>query len=267
MAARAIWKGVIKARGLEVPIRLFSAVEDKDVHFRLLHAKDKTPVHQLMVDAETGKSVAAERIRRGLEVEPGVFVLLEPEELEELEPESSRDVEVTRFIDADAIPVQYYDRPYWVGPDGDAGAYFALAEALARKGKHGIVRWTMRKKRYAGALHSDGEHLALSVLRSADEVVASTELQAPPGREIQAGERRMAEQLVAALEGPFDPEEFHDEFRERVLDLVERKAKGRKPKVERRVAPKPAARSLENALQASLEAARRSDTARERKTA
>lgn len=261
MAARAIWKGVIKARGFEVPIRLYSAVEDRDVHFRLLHAKDKTPVHQLMIDAETGKAVPSERIRRGLEVEPGVFVLLDPEELEELEPESSRDVEVTRFVEADAIPVQYYDRPYWVGPDGDTGAYFALADALGRKGKHGIVRWTMRKKRYTGALHSDGEHLALIVLRHAEEVVASTELSAPAGRELQSAERKMAEQLVAALEGPFDPEEFHDELRERVLELVERKAKGRKPRLERRVEPKPAARSLENALQASLE------EARERKTA
>jgi DNA end-binding protein Ku len=256
-----MWKGVIVMGRIEVPIRLYSAVEDRDVHFRLLHAKDKTPVHQLMIDPTTGKSVQRDRVRRGLEVEDGVYVLLDDEELAELEPEPSREIEVTRFVDPAAIPVQFYDRPYWVGPDGDAAAYAALAEALAHQGKHGVVRWTMRKKRYAGALHSDGEHLALLVLRPAQEVVASTELSAPAGRELQPAERKMAEQLVAALEGPFDPTEFHDEFRERVLDLVERKAKGGKVKLVRPTEPKPTEGALDRVLRASLEAARERKTA------
>jgi DNA end-binding protein Ku len=273
MAARAIWKGVIVLQRVKVPVRLYSAVEDRDVHFRLLHAKDKTPVHQRMVDPSTGKTVPRERIHRGLEVESGVYVMLDPEELAELEPEASREIEVTRFVDPAAIPAQLYDRPYWVGPDGDAAAYLALADALARKGKHGIVRFTMRKKRYAAALHSDGEHLSLIVLRPAQEVVTATELDAPEGRELQAAERKMAEQLVAALEGPFDPAEFQDEFRERVLDLVRRKAKGQKVRLPRQVERKPSGESLQGALRASLAAARKSEesrehaTARERKTA
>jgi DNA end-binding protein Ku len=263
MAARAIWKGVITLRKTSVPVRLYSAVEDRDVHFRLLHAKDKAPVTQRMVNPKTEKTVPSERIRRGFEVDDGLFVMLEREELAKLEPEPSRSIEVTRFVLPSAISPQYYDRPYWLGPDGDTKAYFALAEALAASGKLGILRWTMRKKRYHGALKSDGEHLSLIALRPADEVVAATDIKAPPGRATQPAERRMAEQLVAALEGAFDPAEFRDEFRDRVLELIERKKRGGRVQRARRAGPAPTKESsLERALEQSLRAAQK-----ERKTA
>jgi DNA end-binding protein Ku len=119
----------------------------------------------------------------------------------------------------------------------------------------------MRKKRYAGALRSDGEHLSMVALRYADQVVAASEIAAPPGRELQPAERRMAEQLVAALEGPFDPTEFRDEFRERVLELVEKKAKGGRVKLPRPIELAPRERSLESALAKSLEATKQRKTA------
>jgi DNA end-binding protein Ku len=262
MAARAIWKGVITLRTTRVPVRLYSAVTDRDVHFRLLHEKDKQPVTQRMVNPKTEEIVPSERVRRGLEIEDGVFVMLDKAELAEVEPEPARDIEVTRFVEPSAIPPQFYERPYWLGPDGDSGAYFALAAALHSTGKHGIVRWTMRKKRYQGALESDGEHLMLIAMRSREEVVASTDLRASPGHELRAAERKMAEQLVAALEAPFDPTEFQDEFRERVLELVKRKARGQRPKRAPKAEPRPKVVSLERALEQSLRA-----TAAERKTA
>ena len=134
MAARAIWKGVLELGKARVPVRFYSAVEDRDVHFRLLHAKDKQPVSQQMVNPETGKPVPPENVRRGFEVENGVFVLLDDDELAELEPEPSRDVEVKHFVPARAIAPQLFERPYWLGPDGDQNAYLALAHALAAKG-------------------------------------------------------------------------------------------------------------------------------------
>jgi DNA end-binding protein Ku len=261
MAARAIWKGVLNLGKARVPVRFYSAVEDRSVHFRLLHAKDKEPVSQRMVNPETGKPVAPEDIRKGFEVESGVFVLLDDDELAELEPEPSRDVEVKQFVAPRGIAPQLYERPYWLGPDGDRNAYLALAQALAAKQQHGIVSWTMRKKRYVGSLHSDGEHLMVVTLRFGDEVVLPAELEAPAGPELRAAERRMAEQLVAALEGPFDPTEFHDEFRERVLDLVTRKARGGRIKRARRPEPKRREVSLERALERSLHDARQRKTA------
>ena len=261
MAARAMWKGVLVVRKERVPVRFYSAVEDRDVHFRLLHDKDKVPVSQQMVNPKTQKPVESVRIRKGFEIENGIFVLLDDEELEKIEPQASRDIEVTRFVPLRAVAPQFYERPYWLAPDGDANAYLALAQALGAKEKVGVARWTMRRKRYVGALRSDGERLEIVAMHFADEVVVPAELAAPGGPELRPAERRMAEQLVGALEGPFDPSEFHDEFRERVQELVERKAKGGRVKLPRRVERKPKEVSLERALEHSLR------EARERKTA
>jgi DNA end-binding protein Ku len=233
-------------------VRFYSAVEDRDVHFRLLHEKDKKPVSQHMINPTTGEAVESADVRRGFEVEDGVFVLLDEDELADLEPEPSRDVHVKRFVTSRAIAPQLYERPYWLGPDGDRNGYLALARALSAKGYQGIAHWTMRKRRYVGALHSDGERLMMSTLRAGDEVVLPAELTAPKGPELRAAERKMAEQLVAALEGPFDPEEFHDEFRERVLEMIERKARGGRVKAAPRRAPARREVSLEIALEKSL---------------
>jgi DNA end-binding protein Ku len=262
-AGRAIWKGTIALGRTRLPVKLYSAVEDRSVHFHLLHAKDKVPIRQQMVNPKTGEAVPSERIRKGFELEDGVFVLLDRGELASIEPEASRDIEVARFVEAGVIAPQYYDRPYWLGPDGDRDGYFALVEALRESGREGVLRWTMRKKRYAGALRSDGEYLSLIALRPAEEVLAATDVEAPPGRPLSAAERRMAQQLVAALEGPFDPSEFRDEFRHRVLELIERKQRGGKVK---KLRPRAAAATSEGSLERALAASLRA-TAKERKTA
>jgi DNA end-binding protein Ku len=261
MAARAIWKGVLTIGKSHVPVRFLSAVEDRDVHFRLLHEKDRQPVSQHMVNPTTGEAVDSADIRRGFEVDNGVYVLLDKDELDDLQPEPSREVEIKRFVASRAIAPQLYERPYWLAPDGDRNAYLALARALATKGYQGIAHWAMRKRRYVGALHSDGEHLMISTLRTGDEVVLASELTAPTGPELRAAERKMAEQLVAALEGPFDPEEFHDEFRERVLEMVERKARGGRVKTAPRRAPARREVSLEQALERSLKGMKERKTA------
>lgn len=258
--ARAIWKGVIRFGTAEVPVKLFSGVQDRSVHFRLLYERSKTPVKQRMVDPETGKEVPYEEIRRGFEVEEGVFVMLDEEELESLEPEPSRDIEITRFLPVGALDHQWYDRPYHLGPDGGEREYFALVKALEKEGREGIARWTMRKKSYSGALRVEEGHLALITLRHAQEVIPASALEAPKGRKPDARELKMARQLVAALEAPFDPTEWRDEYRDRVLELVEAKAEGKVLKF-----PEPAKRTAAEDLSASLEAS--IAAARERKSA
>jgi DNA end-binding protein Ku len=256
VSARAIWKGVIRVDDLALPVKLYSALEDRQVRFHLLHATDGERVKQRMVHSATGKEVPAEEVRKGFEAEPGVFVLLAEEELAGLEPESSRDIEITRFVAPEVLAHPWYRRPYYLGPDGDREGYFALAEALRRTGKEGVARWVMRKKRYLGALRPVGTHLLLVSLRHADEVISADQLEPPAGRALDPRERKMAEQLVAALEGSFEPGEFHDEYRARVLELIEAKAKGRKVPAKR--APRrPKAAPLAQALEASLRAVRK----------
>jgi DNA end-binding protein Ku len=254
--ARAIWKGVVSFEDVEVPVKLYSAVQERGVHFRLLHEKDLEPVQQRMVNPVTGKVVEYEDVRRGFEVERGVFVLIDDDELEALEPEPSRTIEITRFVPPGTITHQWYDRPYFLGPDDDEGAYFALARALAEQEREGVARWVMRKKSYAGALRAEGDHLALITLRNAGEVVPVSALEAPGGRALDERELRMAKQLIAALEDEFDPTEYRDEFRDRVLELVHAKAEGRSI-TRKRAAKKAPQKPLAALLEASVASARK----------
>jgi DNA end-binding protein Ku len=217
---------------VQVPVKLYAAVEDRKLHFRLLDAGSHTPVQQRMVDPDSGEEVPPEEVRKGFATGDGRFVLLDEEDLEALDPEPSRDIEVTRFVDIGTIDHPWYDRPYYVGPDGDTESYFALAAALAEQEKEGIARWVMRGKAYQGALRLEGEHLMLVTLRHAGEVVAASELPTPKGRAPEKQELAMAEQLLDALSGDFEPEAFRDGYRERVLELVEAKAAGKTVRLE-----------------------------------
>jgi DNA end-binding protein Ku len=253
--ARAMWKAALRFGDQELAVKLYAAVEDRDVHFRLLHAKDHVPVTQRMVDPVSDEEVAPDEARRGLEVERGVFVLLRDEELEAVQPAASRAIEVTRFVPRAAIDPGWYRRPYWLGPDGSDADYFALARALAESERCGLARWVMRKKRYVGALAASDGYLALVAMAPAEEVVTGAQLAPPEGAPIRKEERQLAEQLLAALDAPFDPAVLRDPLRERLRDLIAAKAEGRTLAPERAPA-RPAPKDLQRALRASVAAAK-----------
>jgi DNA end-binding protein Ku len=252
MAARAIWKGDLKLDSTKVPVKLYSAVQDQTVRFHILDEGSKTRVKQHMVDPGSGKEVSNEEIQKGFEVEPGTFVILQQEELESLEPEASREIEITQFVPPNEIAPEFYDRPYYLGPDGDQTAYFALAEALSNKEKEGVARWVMRKQPYVGALRAEGDHLMLFTLRNAEEVLLAKDLPRPAGRAPDKKELSMAKQLVELLKGEFNPKDYQDEYRARVMEFVEKKAKGHAPKL-RLVKTKRKAASLDKVLSKSIE--------------
>jgi DNA end-binding protein Ku len=252
MAARAIWKGELKIDGTKVPVKLYAALTDQAVRFHILDKRAKTRVKQHMVDAEGGREVANEEIQKGFEVAPGTFVILDEKELESLEPKATREIEVKKFVRPQSIAPEFYDRPYYLGPDGDQAAYFALAEALRKQDREGVAHWVMRKQPYAGALRAEGDHLVLFTLRSADEVLSAKELPRPAGRAPDKKELSMARQLVELLKGEFDPKEYQDEYRQRVKEFVEEKAKGRPPRL-RLVKNKRQPASLDKILSQSIE--------------
>lgn len=252
MAARAIWKGNLKLNSTRVPVKLYSAVQDRTVRFHILDNRSQMRVKQHMVNAETGEEVPNEEIQKGFEVEPGTFVILSDKELESLEPESSRDIEVMQFVPLAAIPPEFYDRPYYVGPDGDLTAYFALVEALKNKKREGVVRWVMRKQPYMGAVRAEDDYLVLLTLRNAEEVLSARDLPRPAGRAPDAKELNMAKQLVELLRGDFDPKEYKNEYRQRVMEFIERKSKGRAPKL-RLVKAKRKSTALDKVLSKSIE--------------
>jgi DNA end-binding protein Ku len=263
MAARAIWNGKLRAGTLTVPVQVFSAAKDRGVHFHLLHAEDRTRVQQRMVHPETGEPVPKGQIRRGVEVDPGVFVFVEPEEVEALEPAASRDLTIERFVPSGTVPAAAIDRPYWLGPHGDAerARYFALADALESKSREGIASWVMRNRPYRGVLRARDGYLVLATLRLGATLIRTEDLEAPAGEGVDAKERTMARQLVAALEGPFDPADFKDTYRARVEELIAAKARGRRTTVRKFEPRKPPRRDLSQLLQASLNDARKKQKA------
>jgi len=258
MAARAIWKGNLKLNSTRVPVKLYSAVQDRTVRFHILEQKSKTRVKQHMVEPESGKEITSDEIQKGFEVEPGTFVILNEEELQKLEPEPSREIEIAQFVSPTEIPPEYFDRPYYLGPDGDESAYFALAEALQKKDREGVAHWIMRKQPYVGALRAEDDHLMLFTLRNAEEVLSAKDLPRPSGRAPDKKELAMATQLVELLKGEFDPKEYKDEYRQRVREFVEKKAKGHAPRL-RLVKTKRKAASLDKILAKSIESLKKKE--------
>lgn len=249
-----MWKGSLQLGEHEVPLKLYAAAERGGTSLRLLDPKTGRPVHQRMIDPRTGDEVA--EVHRGFEVERGTFVLLSDEELAEIEPAKSSEIEVLAFVPTDAIDLARYHRPYWLGPDGEPEAYAALARALTKTDRIAVVKWVMRKRRYVGALRAEDGYLALSTLRHADEVVAPTAIDAPKAK-VDAKEAKLAAQLVDALADDFDLSEYRETYRDRLAEVLKKKARGetieRLPKSEAPAAPD----DLEEVLRRSLEAAKK----------
>jgi DNA end-binding protein Ku len=244
-----MWKADLALGELKVPVKLFSAVRDTKVHFRLLHAADHAPVKQQLIDPETEQPVASAEAKKAVAVDRGVYVVLTEAEQAALAPKPSRLISVEEVVRAAAVDERWYDRPYYLGPDGDDEGYFALAGALEKRGVIGVAHWVLRNKRYVGALQASGGYLLLDTLRYAQEIVEVDAVKPNPNRAPDKREIALAEQLIGALEGPFDPSEFRDEYQEQLKGMLAAKAAGKVVRF-----PKAAKRERSDSLVASLQA-------------
>jgi DNA end-binding protein Ku len=257
MAARAIWKGELKLGSTKIPVKLYSGVTDRTVRFHILDDKHLMRVKQHMVSPDSGEEVAKEEIQKGYEIEPGKFVVVTDEELEELEPKPSHEIEIAEFVPPEAISQQWYERPYYLGPDGDIKNYFALVDALQNRNREGIAHWVMRNKAYVGALRAEGDYLLLVTLRTAEEVISAKDLPKPAGRAPTQKELNMAKQLVELLEeDEFNAKDYKDEYRERVMEFIEKKARGKAPRLHA-VKSKRKVSALDSVLEKSLRTLRK----------
>lgn len=255
MGARAIWKGVLSFEGIEVPVKLYSAVEDRNIRFRLLHGKDKSPVKQAMVNPRNESVVPYQETRRVYRTDEGTAVFISQEELDELKPERSRIIDVLSFLPKKVINHRWYDRPYYLGPDGSNDAYFALSHTLENSGREGLAHWVMRNKEYFGALRMFSGYPMLMSLRYREEVVPASELDSPRGKALDKKELSMARQLIGMLEARFEPTTYQDEYRHRVMQLIDRKRKG--GRLRRPARPKKKSTgTTADALEASLKGAK-----------
>jgi DNA end-binding protein Ku len=223
---RALWRGVIEFEGVSIPVKLYAAVQPHaQVSFSLLHKRDHTPLKQVMVNSATGEPVPSEMIVKGYPVTKRRFIAVDPKDIDALKPEGDRGIEVRRFVKHDEIDPRFLVRPYYVGPDdGSAKQLATLHAALSKSGMVALTRWVMRRVRYHGVLTPVGDALMLVTLRQAEQVVHRA--QSYEGAELDQRELKTARYLVEALTGSFTPEEYHDEYRKRVEEIIARKAKG-----------------------------------------
>jgi DNA end-binding protein Ku len=222
---RAMWKGRIALGKQRLDVKMYSAIEDRSVRFHMLHKKDCAPVEQHIIRKDTGADVQREDIRKAFSISEDTAVILQPEDLEALQPPDSRDIQILRFVTPQAIDDQWYERPYYLGPEDDAESYFALAQALEDTKLIGISRWVMRKKRYVGALTSIDGYLAMTTMRRADQILEVTGVE--PAAPL-ANELKLAEQLVSSISADFDPRLWQNEYRQRLLEVIDAKARGTK---------------------------------------
>ncbi|MHB8295991.1 MAG: non-homologous end joining protein Ku [Acidimicrobiales bacterium] len=258
IAPRAIWSGSIGFGLVSIPVKLVPGVRKQDIHFHMLHGRDGSRIRQRRVCAAEGEEVPGDEIVKGYEVSPGHYVVVDPDELAELAPEATHSIDIEDFVSLEDIDPVYYDSTYYLLPDkAGAKAYRLLRETMAAEDRVGIARVVLRTKQYLCAVRPQEQALVLSTMNFADEVISPAEMvrgiiSGPQPAERELG---MARQLVAALATKFDPDRYHDTYRESLLELIERKAGGEEL-VASAVEPRPAAVvDLMAALEASLKGA------------
>ena len=231
--ARAIWSGSISFGLVNVPVKLFSAVSPKEVRFHMVHDADGARIKQKRICSADGREIPYEHIAKGYEISPGRYVVISREELEKLDPQATKTIDIEEFVELSDIDPIYYETSYYLVPDrGAARAYSLLFHALKDAQKVGIARVVLRTKQYLCAVRPLGKVLALSTMLYADEINSQSDLEGLPSAEAKPKQRelQMAEQLVDSLAAKFEPEKFKDEYREKVLELIHQKAEGRQIK-------------------------------------
>jgi DNA end-binding protein Ku len=251
---RPVWRGSISFGLVNVPVRAHTAVRDHDIHFHQLEKKSGSRIRNRKVSEKTGKEVEADDIELGFEVKKGRYVTFDKDELKALKPASTRAIEVTDFVALDDIDPIYYDRTYWLVPDGDQAksAYQLLLAAMEERQRVGIGTVVMRNKQYLTAIRPLDSVLAMSTMRFADEVVPRSEIEDMPARRAKPDAKTltMATQLLDAMEADWKPEQYHDTYAEELTARIEAREKG-----EEVVEEEPAAASSDKVvdLMAALE--------------
>ena len=263
--ARSIWTGAISFGLVTVPVKLYSAVSRKTVRFHQLNGPTGVRIQQKRVDPSTGDEVSYEDIVKGFEIGPDRYVIIEPGELESLDPKKTKTIEIEDFVDLTDIDPILYDHPYYLAPGaGGAKPYRLLLEAMRETNKVAIAKVVIRQKENLVAIRPmEGDVLGMATMIFADEVVDPERIdELDSAREVEVNDRELsiAKQLVESLSGEFEPDKYRDTYREDVLALIERKAAGEEiavqPARDEEAEPVP---DLMAALKASLDAVRAGD--------
>src|SRR5438270_2053774 len=263
--ARAIWSGTISFGLVNVPVKLYSAVHSKDLQFHQFDPKGNR-IQYKRVSEKTGKEVDYQDIVKGYEVKKGQYVMVDPDELASYRPESTKTIEISDFVSLDEIDPIYYDTTYYLAPDGKAAAkaYNLLLESMEKQGKVAIGKLVLRTKQYLAAIRPLNGVLALSTMLFADEVVPTSEVDGAKSKDASVSKREvdMAAQIIDSLTAEWDPSRYRDTYREQVLELLKKKAKGEEIVVDEEAPEEGQVLDLMAALEASLAEAKKGGSKR-----
>jgi DNA end-binding protein Ku len=227
-STRTLWKGAISFGLVHIPVTLHSAIAETRMKFNLLDKESMAPVGNRQVNKATGEAVQKEEVVKGFEYEKDQFVVVTPDEIKAALPKSTQTIDIEAFVDIEQVPTLFFHKPYYVAPAGKGGQkpFALMRETLKRTGKAGIARVVISTRQHLAALVPQGDGLVLNLMRWDEEVRDTAGLPWPDESvQVSTAELKMAEQLVDAMAGDWQPDLYHDEFREKVMELVERKAR------------------------------------------
>jgi DNA end-binding protein Ku len=228
--ARPIWTGTLSFGLLNVPVSLMSGERKVDLHFRMLDSRDRKPIRFERVNADTGEEVPWKDIVKAFEYDKGSYVVMEPEDIKAAASEGREAVEVEAFVELDSIDRRFFEKPYILVPGKKAEkGYVLLRETLKKTGKAGIARVVVRTREYICAVLPQDDALVLLILRYPQELVDPADYKLPSGEaesyRITAKELEMATQLIESMAGEWNPADYHDEFRERLQEVIRKRIK------------------------------------------
>lgn len=259
---RAIWSGAISFGLVNIPVKMFSAVQRKTVRFHQLDGRDNVRIQQKRVNPDSGEEVPYDQLVKGYEITKDRYVVVEPAELDSLQPEKTRSIDIEDFVELDDIDPIYYDHPYYLAPGpGAAKAYALLVAAMKESGRVGIARVVIRSKEQLVAIRPRDDVLAMETMLFGDEVVSPEDLgEMPDPSKTKASKKEveMARQLIDSLSADFDPSRYADTYREAVLEMIEHKAAGNEIEISEPEPSKPdEVPDLMAALEASISSSKR----------
>jgi len=233
--AHAVWKGTLEFGLVTIPVGVYPAESAEEFDLRMLDSEDLSPVGYNLINKSTGESIPRSRVVKGYEYEEGRYVVLTDQELKAANAEATQTVDIVGFVEAEAIPMSFFDRPYWLAPEKKGQkAYVLFREALKKAKKVGLARVVLRTRQHMAAVYPQGDVLVLQLLRHASEFRETKALdipdKAPRGAEVSPKEIAMAIELIARMDEPWKPEQWHDEYHDQLMDYIERKAKTGKGK-------------------------------------
>jgi DNA end-binding protein Ku len=250
-----MWKGSIAFGLVNIPVELYSAVRDHRPKFRMLHAKDESPVHYERVCQREGKPVAWEDLVKGFEYEKGQFVILTKDDFKTAALEKTKTIDILDFVDPKDVDERYFETPYYLQPGkGSERAYALLREAISKSGKIGVAKIILRDSQHLAAVEPIGDAIVLTMMRFADELADLESFRFPKAEGIRPGEMNMALQLIESLSASWEPEKYNDEYTDNLMRVIKAKLKGKKPRLQDRETPRQAeVVDLMERLRASLE--------------